>query len=209
MDGRYFQGEEINFSRADIDVMLPALENSTKKKFNNSFSAEQRKYENLERQIQRERKDVSQRLMLERKDFMRSNLILKERMKLSSRRTSTKTETLVEKPVVEEKGHPAERRQKQSTVYTEEKTELPRSPYYFPPLYKNVEKGLREIHTSQAQMDLAKKEPVNTETIKNCRYLRLSSAQERQLQSNNSVLESDAEESLPAVDGFFNGNRPC
>lgn len=209
MDGRYFQGEEMNFSRADIDVMLPALENSTKKKFNNSFSAEQRKYENLERQIQRERKDVSQRLMLERKDFMRSNLILKERMKLSSRRTSTKTETLVEKPVVEEKGHPAEMRQKQSTVYAEEKTQLPRSPYYFPPLYKNVEKGLREIHTSQAQMNLAKKEPVNTETIKNCRYLRLSSAQQRQLHSNNSVLESDAEESLPAVDGFFNDNRPC
>lgn len=206
MDGRYLQGEEMIFSRSDIEVILPALENSTQRKFNSSFSSEQRKYENLEKQIQRERKDANQRLLLERKDFVRNNLFLKERKKLSSRRTARRTERSLEKPVVQKALHPAEMHEKHSTVHAEEETQLPRSPYYFPPLYKNVEKDLKEIQTSQVQMDLAKKELVNTESIKSCRYLRLSSAQRQEIETENSDLES--EQNSPAV-AFFNDNEPC
>ena len=179
MERQYLQGEEMMFSRSDIEVILPALENTTKKKFNSSFSAEQKKYERSERQIQLERKDMSERLLLEKKDFVRSNLILKERRELFSRRTARRQERELQKHVVEEKLSPAELQEKHPTaVNVEEKTQLPRSPYYFPPLYKNVEKGLKEIQTTQIQMDEAKREPVDIEAIKSCRYLRLSSVQE-------------------------------
>lgn len=187
MDSDYLPGEEMCFSRSDIDVVLPALENSTKKKFNSSFTAEQRRFESLEKQIRREKQDMTQRLSLEKKYFLRSNLVLKERRELSSRRTARSVHKELEKPA-EESSVPVEIQEKHSTVVYEEKTQLERSPYYFPPLYKNAEKGLKEIKTAtQLQMDLAKKEPVETETIKNCRYLRLSSAQEREIETEKSV----------------------
>jgi len=180
MDRNYLQGEEMCFSRSDIDVVLPALENATKKKFNSSFTAEQRRFESLEKQIRREKQDVNQRLSLERKYFLRSNLVLKERRDLCSRRTVRITAKELGKPA-EESRMPFESQEKlPATVVYEDRTQLERSPYYFPPLYKNVEKGLREIQTeTQLQMDLAKKEQIDTETIRNCRYLRLSSTQER------------------------------
>lgn len=179
MDRNYLQGEEMCFSRSDMDVVLPALENATKKKFNSSFTAEQRRFESLEKQIRREKQDVSQRLSLEKKYFLRSNLVLKERRELSSRRTARNTDKNLEKPAEESKIQ-VESQEKLPTLVFEERTQLERSPYYFPPLYKNVEKGLREIQTeTQLQMDLAKKEQIDTETIRNCRYLRLSSTQQR------------------------------
>lgn len=203
MDRHYLQGEEMILSRSDIDVVLPALENSTKKKFNSSFTAEQRRYENLEKQIQREEHDVNQRLTLEKKDFVRSNLILKERREHSSRRSARKTDKeLVEKPA-EEPSSPSETDEKHSMVVFEDMTQLERSPYYFPPLYKNVEKGLKEIQTTQVQMDLAKtKEPVDTGTIRNCRYLRLSSAQESEIKTKKSARESEFKQNSP-VDSFY------
>ena len=162
-----------------MDVVLPALENATKKKFNSSFTAEQRRFESLEKQIRREKQDVSQRLFLEKKYFLRSNLVLKERRELSPRRTARNTDKNLEKPAEESKIQ-VESQEKLPTLVFEERTQLERSPYYFPPLYKNVEKGLREIQTeTQLQMDLAKKEQIDTETIRNCRYLRLSSTQQR------------------------------
>ena len=189
------------FSRSDIEVILPALENTTKKKFNSSFSAEQKKYERLERQMQLERKDISERLLLEKKDFVRSNLILKERRELFSRRTARRQERELQKHVVEEKLSPAELKEKHPTaVNVEEKTQLPRSPYYFPPLYKNVEKGLKEIQTTQIQMDEAKREPVDIEAIKSCRYLRLSSAQEREIKTENSLFKSHVQQN--SLDDF-------
>ena len=180
MDRHYLQGEEMCFSRSDIDVVLPALENATKKKFNSSFTAEQRRFESLEKQIRREKQDVSQRLSLEKKYFLRSNLVLKERRELCSRRTARNTDKELEKPA-EESRMPVESQENlPATLDFEESTQLERSPYYFPPLYKNVEKGLREIQTeTQLQLDLAKKEQFDTETIRNCRYLRLSATQER------------------------------
>lgn len=181
METHYFQGDEMLFSRSDIEVVLPALETSTQKKFNNSFSAEQRKHDKLERQIQREREDVNQRLLLERRDFVRTNLVLKERRELFSMRTARKKEREFEKHVVEEKWDPAEIEEKYPTVEVDDRTQLPRSPFYFPPLYKNVEKDLKEIQNTQQQMDLAKRGPVDIKDIKNCRYLRLCSAQEREL----------------------------
>ena len=189
------------FSRSDIEVILPALENTTKKKFNSSFSAEQKKYERLERQMQLERKDISERLLLEKKDFVRSNLILKERRELFSRRTARRQERELQKHVVEEKLSPAELKEKHPTaVNVEEKTQLPRSPYYFPPLYKNVEKGLKEIQTTQIQMDEAKREPVDIEAIKSCSYLRLSSAQEREIKTENSLFKSHVQQN--SLDDF-------
>ena len=183
MDGNYLQGDEICFSRSNIDVVLPALGNATKKKFNISFTAEQRRFQSLEKQIRREQQDVSQRLSLEKKYFLRSNLFLKERRELSSRRTARNTDQELEKPP-EESRIPVESQEKLPTLVYEERTQLERSPYYFPPLYKNVEKGLREIQTkTQLQMDLAKKEQIDTETIRNCRYLRLSSTQERVIET--------------------------
>lgn len=199
---QYLQGQEMVFSRSDIDVVLPALENSTKKKFNNSFSAEQRKFESLEKQIQREREDMCQRLSLEKKDFVRSNLVLKERRELSSRRTARRKEREIKKPEVEEKWSPAEPEEKHSTIDYEDKPQLPRSIYYFPPLYKNVEKDLKEIQNSQMQVDLAKREPVDTESIKTCRYLRLSSAQEREIKTENVVFESDVKRQDSPPEGF-------
>ena len=180
MDRNCLLGEEMCFSRSDIDVVLPALEDATKRKFNSSFTAEQRRFESLEKQIRREKEDVSHRLSLEKKYFLRSNLVLKDRRELSSRRTGRNTEKELEKPS-EETRIPVESKEKLPTRIFEERTQLERSPYYFPPLYKNVEKGLREIQTeTQLQMDLAKKEKqIDTETIRNCRYLRLSSTQER------------------------------
>ena len=201
MERQYLQGEEMMFSRSDIEVILPALENTTKKKFNSSFSAEQKKYERSERQIQLERKDMSERLLLEKKDFVRSNLILKERRELFSRRTARRQERELQKHVVEEKLSPAELQEKHPTaVNVEEKTQLPRSPYYFPPLYKNVEKGLKEIQTTQIQMDEAKREPVDIEAIKSCRYLRLSSAQEREIKTENSLFKSHVQQN--SLDDF-------
>lgn len=201
MERQYLQGEEMMFSRSDIEVILPALENTTKKKFNSSFSAEQKKYERLERQIQLERKDMSERLLLEKKDFVRSNLILKERRELFSRRTARRQERELQEHVVEEKLSPAELQEKHPTaVNVEEKTQLPRSPCYFPPLYKNVEKGLKEIQTAQIQMDEAKREPVDIEAIKSCRYLRLSSAQEREIKTENSLFKSHVQQN--SLDDF-------
>ena len=197
MEMHYLQGEEMIFSRSDIEVVLPALEMSTQKKFNNSFLAEQRKYNKLEKQIQRERGDVSQRLLLEKRDFVRTNLVLKERRELFSRRTARKKEREFEKHVVEEKWDPAEIQERYPTVEVNDKTQLPRSPYYFPPLFKNVEKDLKEIQNTQQQMDLAKRGPVDVEDIKNCRYLRLSSAQERELGIQYVVFESEDEEETP------------
>ena len=180
MDRNYLLGEEMCFSRSDIDVVLPALEDATKRKFNSSFTAEQRRFETLEKQIRREKEDVSHRLSLEKKYFLRSNLVLKERKELSSRRTGRNTEKELEKPS-EETRIPVESQEKLPTFAFEDRTQLERCPYYFPPLYKNVEKGLREIQTQTLlQMDLAKKEKqIDTETMKNCRYLRLNSTQER------------------------------
>lgn len=199
MDRNYLQGEEMGFSRSDIDVVLPALENTTKKKFNSSFTAEQRRFESLEKQIRREKQDVTQRLSLEKKYFLRSNLVLKERRELSSRRTARNMDKELEKPA-EESRVPIESQEKLPTLVFEERTQLERSPYYFPPLYKNVEKGLREIQTeTQLQMDLAKKEQIDTETIRNCRYLRLSSTQERAIESVESVpFPSDFEQNSSA-----------
>lgn len=206
MERQYLQGEEMMFSRSDIEVILPALENTTKKKFNSSFSAEQKKYERSERQIQLERKDMSERLLLEKKDFVRSNLILKERRELFSRRTARRQERELQEHVVEEKLSPAELQEKHPTaVNVEEKTQLPRSPYYFPPLYKNVEKGLKEIQTAQIQMDEAKREPVDIEAIKSCRYLRLSSAQEREIKTENSLFKSHVQQN--SLDDF-NDDQP-
>lgn len=186
MDGNYLQSEEMCFSRSDIDVVLPSLEDATKKKFNSSFTAEQKRFESLEKQIRREQEDVSQRLSLERKYFLRSNLVLKKRRQLSSRRTARNTDKELEKPA-EESRIPDESQEKLPALVLEEMTLLGRSPYYFPPLYKNVEKGLREIQTeTQLQMDLAKKEKIDTETIRNCRYLRLSSAQVREIGTEKS-----------------------
>lgn len=186
MDGNYLQSEEMCFSRSDIDVVLPSLEDATKKKFSSSFTAEQKRFESLEKQIRREQEDVSQRLFLEKKYFLRSNLVLKERRQLSSRRTARNTDKELEKPA-EESRIPDESQEKLPTLVLEEMTLLGRSPYYFPPLYKNVEKGLREIQTeTQLQMDLAKKEKIDTETIRNCRYLRLSSAQVREIGTEKS-----------------------
>lgn len=183
MERNYLLGEEMCFSRSDIDVVLPALEDATKKKFNSSFTAEQRRFESLEKQIRREMEDVSHRLSLEKKYFLRSNLVLKERRELSSRRTGRNTEKELEK-LSEETRIPVESQEKLPTLVSEDRTQLERSPYYFPPLYKNVEKGLREIQTeTQLQMDLAKKEiQIDTETMRNCRYLRLSSKQERTIE---------------------------
>lgn len=180
MDRNCLLGEEMCFSRSDIDVVLPALEDATKRKFNSSFTAEQRRFESLEKQIRREKEDVSHRLSLEKKYFLRSNLVLKDRRELSSRRTGRNTEKELEKPS-EETRIPVESKEKLPTRIFE----LERSPYYFPPLYKNVEKGLREIQTeTQLQMDLAKKEKqIDTETIRNCRYLRPSSTQERPIEN--------------------------
>lgn len=199
MDRNYLQGEEMCFSRSDIDVVLPALETSTKKKFNSSFTAEQRRFESLEKQIRREQRDTTQRLTLEKKYFLRSNLVFKERRELSSRRTARTIDKELEKPA-EESRVPDETQEKHSTVVFEEKTQLERSPYYFPPLYKNAEKGLKEIQTAtQLQMDLAKKEPVDTKTIKNCRYLRFSCAQEKEIETEESVLfGSEFEQNLSA-----------
>lgn len=205
MEKHYLQGEEMSFSSSDIDVILPALENTTKKKFNSSFTAEQRRFESLEKQIHREKQDVTQRLTLEKKYFLRSNLVLKQRRELSSRRTARNVEKEHEKPA-EEARVPVEIQEKHhSTVVYEEKTQLERCPYYFPPLYKTVEKDLKEIQaTTQHQMDLAKKEPVDTETIQKCRYLRLSSAQERESKAKNSVsFRSEFEQNSP-VEFFTN-----
>ena len=185
MERNYLLGDEMCFSRSDMDVVLPALEDATKKKFNNSFTAEQRRFESLEKQIRREKEDVSHRLSLEKKYFLRSNLVLKGRRELSSRRTSRHTVKELEKPA-EESRIPVESQEKLATLVSEERTQLERSPYYFPPLYKNVEKGLREIQTeTQLQMDLAEKEKqIDTETIRNCTYLRLSSTQERTIEND-------------------------
>ena len=194
------------FSRSDIEVVLPALENSTHKKFNNSFSAEQRKYERLEKQIQRERKDVNQRLLLEKRDFVRTNLVLKERRELFSRRIARRKEREFEKHVEEEEWHPAEAQEKHPTiVHVDEKTQLPRSPFYFPPLYKHVEKDLKELQTTQLQMALAKKEAVDIEAIKNCRYLRLRSAPEQNSKTEHSVFETEVEEKSS---NSFDDNEP-
>ena len=177
------------FSRSDIDVVLPALEDATKKKFNSSFTAAQRRFESLEKQIRREKEDMSHRLSLEKKYFLRSNLVLKERRELSSRRTGKNTEKELEKPA-EESRIPVESQEKLATLVLEERTQLERSPYYFPPMYKNVEKSLREIQTeTQLQMDLAEKEKqIDTETMRNCRYLRLSSTQERAIENDKPLL---------------------
>ena len=195
------------FSRSDIEVVFPALENSTQKKFNNSFSAEQRKYERWERQIQCERKDVSQRLLLEKKDFMRTNLVLKERRQLFSRRTARRKEREFERHVEEETWNPAEIQEKHPMVTDggDDKTQLPRSPYYFPPLYKHVEKDLKELQNTQLQMDLAKREPVDIEAIKNCRYLRIRSAQEEHSNTELSVFETEVEEQSA---NSFDDNEP-
>lgn len=206
MDMQYLPGGEMIFSRSDIEVVLPALENATQKKFNNSFSAEQRKYERLEKQIQCERKDLNQRLLLEKRDFVRTNLVLKERRELFSRRTARRKEREFEKHVEEEKYHPAEVQEKHPTIVNgDEKTQLPRSPYYFPPLYKHVEKDLKELQTTQLQMDLAKKEPVDVDAIKNCRYLRLRSAPEQNSKTEHSVFETKVEEKSP---NSFDDNEP-
>lgn len=192
MDRQYLQGEDVMFTRSDMDVVLPSLENSTKKKFNSSFSAEQRRFENLEKQIRLEKDDMTQRLSLEKKYFLRSNLVLKERRELSSRRTARKKDREV-KISAEESMSPEETQEKHSAVVYEEKTPLERSPYYFPPLYKNVEKDLKELQTMQVQMEIAKKEPVDTETIRNCRYLRLSTAQKREIETEKSSFGSEFE----------------
>lgn len=200
MERNYLLGDEMCFSRSDMDVVLPALEDATKKKFNNSFTAEQRRFESLEKQIRREKEDVSHRLSLEKKYFLRSNLVLKGRRELSSRRTSRNTVKELEKPA-EESRIPVESQEKLATLVSEERTQLERSPYYFPPLYKNVEKGLREIQTeTQLQMDLAEKEKqIDTETIRNCRYLRLSSTQERTIENDKPLtFVSEFEENSSA-----------
>lgn len=205
MEKHYLQGEEMSISSSDIDVILPALENTTKKKFNSSFTAEQRRFESLEKQIHREKQDVTQRLTLEKKYFLRSNLVFKQRRELSSRRTARNVDKEQEKPV-EEARVPVEIQEKHhSTVVYEEKTQLERCPYYFPPLYKNVEKDLKEIRaTTQHQMDLVKKEPVDTETIKDCRYLRLSSVQEREFKAKNSVSFRSEFEQNSSAEFFTN-----
>lgn len=192
MDRQYLQGEDVMFTRSDMDVVLPSLENSTKKKFNSSFSAEQRRFENLEKQIRLEKDDMTQRLSLEKKYFLRSNLVLKERRELSSRHTARKKDREV-KMSAEESMSPEETQEQHSAVVYEEKTPLERSPYYFPPLYKNVEKDLKELQTMQVQMEIAKKEPVDTETIRNCRYLRLSTAQKREIETEKSSFGSEFE----------------
>lgn len=200
MERNYLLGDEMCFSRSDMDVVLPALEDATKKKFNNSFTAEQRRFESLEKQIRREKEDVSHRLSLEKKYFLRSNLVLKGRRELSSRRTSRHTVKELEKPA-EESRIPVESQEKLATLVSEERTQLERSPYYFPPLYKNVEKGLREIQTeTQLQMDLAEKEKqIDTETIRNCTYLRLSSTQERTIENDKPLpFVSEFEENSSA-----------
>ena len=191
MDKLYLQGEEMTFTRSDIDVVLPSLENSTKKKFNSSFCAEQRRFENLERQIQMEKHEMSQRLSLERKGFLRSNLLFRERSELSSRRSSG-SRGREHKMNFKESRSPEKAQEKHVVAVDEDKPPpLERSPYYFPPLYQNVEKDLKQKQTMQEKVKIAKKEPVDTEAIKNCRYLRLSTAQKREIETEKSPFESE------------------
>ena len=187
MEKQYLPGKEIIFTRFNVvEVVLPALESASKKKFIKSFSAEQRKYERLEKQIQRERRDASQRLLLERKDFLRSNSFFKERRRSSSRVPLRREVRDFKENVLERNWKHAELQEKHPSAEF-----LNRSPYFLPPLYKNVGKDLKEIQTNQLRIELAKKESVDIKDIKNCRYLRLRSAQELDCLAEHSELENE------------------
>ena len=90
---------------------------------------------------------------------------------------------------------PEKAQEKHVVVVDEDKPPPPleRSPYYFPPLYQNVEKDLKQKQTMQEKVKIAKKELVDTEAIKNCRYLRLSTAQKREIETEKSPFESEFE----------------
>ena len=187
MEKQYLPGKEIIFTRFNVvEVVLPALESASKKKFIKSFSAEQRKYERLEKQIQRERQDASQRLLLERKDFLRSNSFYMERQRSSSRVPLRREVREFKENVLERNWKHAELQEKHPSAEF-----LNRSPYFLPPLYKNVGKDLKEIQTNQLRIELAKKESVDIKDIKNCRYLRLRSAQELDCLAEHSELENE------------------
>ena len=187
MEKQYLPGKEIIFTRFNvIEVVLPALESASKKQFIKSFSAEQRKYERLEKQIQRERQDASQRLLLERKDFLRSNSFYMERRRSSSRVPLRREVREFKENVLERNWKHAELQEKHPSAEF-----LNRSPYFLPPLYKNVGKDLKEIQTNQLRIELAKKESVDIKDIKNCRYLRLRSAQELDCLAEHSELENE------------------
>lgn len=199
MDRHYLQDDEITFTRSDMDIVLPSLENSTKKKLNSSFSAEQRRFENLERQIQKEKHEMSQRLSLERKGFLRSSLIFKERSELSSRR-SARIKDRERKMRVKESRSGEKAHEKHVAVVNDDKAPLlEKSPYYFPPLYKNVERDLKQKQTTQEKVEIAKKEPFDTEAIRNCRYLRLSTAQKREIETEKSSFESKLKNNSDAL----------
>ena len=187
MEKQYLPGKEIIFTRFNVvEVVLPALESASKKQFIKSFSAEQRKYERLEKQIQRERQDASQRLLLERKDFLRSNSFFMERWRSSSRVPLRREVRKFKENVLERNWKHAELQEKHPSAEF-----LNRSPYFLPPLYKNVGKDLKEIQTNQLRIELAKKESVDIKDIKNCRYLRLRSAQELDCRAEHSELENE------------------
>lgn len=194
MERQYLQGKEIIFTRSVVEVVLPALQTAAKKKFSDSFSAERRKYERIEKQIQREREDASHRLLLEKREFVRCNFLLKQQRKPFSGSTTRRDVREFEENILVGKLRHAERQEKHSGVdVVSDKMRLNRSPYYFPPLYKNVIKDLKDIQTSQLRMDLAKREPADLKELKNCRYLRLRLPQERENQTKNSDLESEKE----------------
>lgn len=188
MEKQYLPGKEIIFTRFNVvEVLLPALESASKKKFIKSFSAEQRKYERLKKQIQRERQDASQRLLLEKKDFLRSNSFFKERGRSSSRVPLKREVRECEENVLERNWKHAELQEKHPSADF-----LNRSPYFLPPLYKNVGKDLKKIQTNQLRIEqLAKNESVDIEDIKKCRYLRLRSAQELDCLTEHTELENE------------------
>ena len=187
MEGQYLSGKEIIFTSFNVvEVVLPALESASKKKFVESFSAEQRKYERLEKQIQRERQDASQRLLLEKKDFLRSNLLFKEQRRSSSRLPLRREVRECKENVLERNWKHTELQEKHSSVDFSN-----RSPYFLPPLYKNVGKDLKEMQTNQSRIELAKKKSVDIKDMKNCRYLRLRSAQERDCLTEHSEFENE------------------
>lgn len=187
MEGQYLSGKEIVFTSFNVvEVVLPALGSASKKKFVESFSAEQRKYERLEKQIQRERQDASQRLLLEKKDFLRSNLLFKEPRRSSSRLPLRREVRECKENVLERNWKHAELQEKHPSVDFSN-----RSPYFLPPLYKNVGKDLKEIQRNQSRIELAKKKSVDIKDMKNCRYLRLRSAQERDCLTEHSEFENE------------------